>query len=264
MDGFFYFVGFYNNLFIMKKILLLFLVGATFVIGFAQPTPTADPTPTDGLGLSTLMGYNFNGKGDWANLAPEIFLGWTELMSSRGKVKIYLRVGPTISTIKSGGDTLDYYRSIMLPGNGSASILPYAEFKPSNDWTFIGATAGGVKVLTGITDTTNSIAQTNFRLGWGFQFKKLLGMTFQHTWASHNLTAESEGTYKRLFRQTTTKARYMTVTIQTYLVPLELFLYVNYRKFLTELEGVEPVNDRIISVGIRKDIDLLTGLHALR
>jgi hypothetical protein len=246
----------------MKKIFILINLFVTLIsfTSMGQSTDNVQDSKSDNFGLSALMGYNFNGKGDWSNINPEIFLGWTEniIGTDNSKLVWKLRVGPTVSTIKNTKDTLDYFRSVMLPGNGSFSFMTFAIYQPK-DFKIILSTAAGIKALSGFSDSTTAISQINVRMGLGFQFKKLLALSAQYTWGRHDFISQSEQTYKSLFQQDNTNVKYVTITLQSFLPSMELYFYSTYRQFLTDINIPGLNNKKIVTIGVRKDIDLIAS-----
>jgi len=250
----------------MKTIntLLFFLL---IVIKAAHSQETTNLTETtenaSSLGLSALVGYNFNGQGDIKNLAPEVFLGWREKFEvGSGKVNsIGLRVGADVSSTGKNKEVTDFARSLMLPGNGGFNgVLTFLH--EGNGYQQPGLNlyanlALGVKVLSGLKDSTANISQHNFRLSGGFQFKNLFSLTVQHTWGRHNLTTESEKAFKNIFNQKSTKISYISINLQSQLSE-GINIFATYRILSGKSNLPDLDNNKIITIGLRKDIDFLS------
>lgn len=243
----------------MKHSLFLLFVIISFNL-FGQDENDVDKQYKN-LGISALLGYNFNGKGDVSNLTPEVFLGWTEKFDVGKKLSVNFNVGPSVSSIKNNPDTSDYYRTIMLPGNASVSLITYLHWEPKNFGAAL-LIGGGIKILSSFKDSSSSIQQDNVKLGIGLQYKKNISIIAYYTWGWHNLTSESERTYKELFKQSSTSIQYFTISIQTLIPSFNLYLNMTWKSLMgnTVLPGLD--NKKIITVGLRKDIDLVSAFRS--
>lgn len=244
-------------------IFTLFLLTHSHAL-FAQDTPELAQNNGEKLGLSTLIGYNFNGDNDWSNLTPDVFLGWKEYITgdSRSKFSLPLQMGPTISSPGNVRDTTNYLRALMLPGNASISAILYPTFR-IKDIQLIAVFAAGLKVLSGLEDTTTVISQHNLRFGAGAEWSKHFALSFQYTLGWHNLTSSSEQNFQSVFNSNDTRVEYLLVSLQTYLPPVDTYLVFSWRKLYDFDSFVESDNDdRIITAGIRKTIDLLDAFPA--
>jgi hypothetical protein len=214
------------------------------------------------LKLAPLLGYTFNNRGGWANLTPEIFLGF-DSMVYEPESRIYavrLRFGPTISSSSEAFDSSNCFRAMMLPGPASLGLNVYTSIPVLSDKIrIVGLTGGTLKVL-GRTSGEKSITQNNVRLGGGVEFLKLLMLSAEHVWAWHNITNESEENFEALFQRDRTNIRYLTVNIEGYSEAMELFMFFSWRKFLTPAQfSPEFRSDtKVVSIGVRKDLDLLS------
>lgn len=249
---------------IMKKY-IFFLFSVFFsCICFAQNNNDANPNSYNNFGLSALLGYNFNGSSDWSNLSPDLFLGWDENIVGykNAGFSLNLRVGPTISSPGNIKDSSNYFRALMLPGNASFSALLYPTYS-IDKFKILVVLAGGLKVLSGLKDSSVVISQHNVRLGIGFQWDKLFSASFQYTFGWHDLTTESEKNYTKIFNQSNSAIKYIMINLQTYLPPLQLYLYGSWRKLLDYDKFKNFDGDsKIITIGIKKDIDLIPTFSA--
>ena len=216
----------------------------------------------DRLQLSPLLGYNFNGPSSWANLAPEVFLGFDTLMlgHSFSRNNLRFRFGPTISGSNYRVDSNNIYSSLMMPGPANLSMLVYGTTLSLNQkFKLIGLAGTGLKVI-GLADTIGAIAQTTFKTGIGLELMKLMMVSMQYTWAWHNITDESEARFEQAYHTAQSPVRYMSFTVEGFSQPLGMFLFFSWRKLLNdwnfESEIPSSTGRKFITIGLRKSLDM--------
>ncbi|RYD79982.1 MAG: hypothetical protein EOP53_08800 [Sphingobacteriales bacterium] len=212
--------------------------------------------------LEPLLGYTFSNRGGWANITPEIFLGFDTLIykSSNKKHNFRLRSGPTISSSSNDLDSGSFFRAIMLPGPANLSANAFYTFSIFQDKLQLVNMFGGSLKMMGSNTENKSLTQNNIKFGTGLEILKLLLISAEHTWAWHNITNEAEENFNKTFHTCHTKVRYLTITVEGYSEAMDMYIVFSWRKFLTAYNFSENyTNDqKIVSIGIKKDLDLVT------
>lgn len=210
----------------------------------------------DELKLGTLLGFNLNSDQSWANLQPEIFAGFDDVIGGKWR----LRAGPSFSSGPSASDSTSFFRSLTLPGQANASILVYYETtQPAKTSTSFYCGFGlGLKAITHKADSVETVAQHNVRLAAGVRYRDRLVLAGQYTFGWHNLTNESERTFKRVFGSQKTGIQYVMFSIQSYVPKADVWFDLTWR-LLTTTSDYPTFRDsnRLLAIGLRKDVDLL-------
>jgi len=208
--------------------------------------------------LTTLLSFNFTGKdNNISNLAPEVFLGWSESVAKIGEWDIQARVGPYFSSQLKVSDSSKYLPAFMTSGNVGIVAYSFVTRKSGNIKYFLSPVNLGMKLMSGFNDSTKTIIQHFYMIGAGVIFKDLVSLTVNYSIGWHNLTSQSEENFRSIFIRNI-PAHYVNVCIQTKLNVLDnkapLYLFVAWRGFLNTKDYNFP-NSRILSVGMQKDFD---------
>jgi len=220
--------------------------------------------------LSPLFSYNFSGNNNGlANLTPVIDYGWNKNVYEGTILKIQLSVNPYVGSQINVKDSTSFIPALMLPGNVGIRANLFFNFKAGKDLTIgIAPFNVGYKLITNFTDSVNIIAQHNIRHGIILKYADVLGLGFQITQAWHNSTSESELAYEKVLKKGITDLTYLTVTMQTSIskkgVAAPTFLYLEWRSLWNRDSYVEMPNKKIISIGVRKDLNVDQLLPARR
>lgn len=227
--------------------------------------------------FNALINYNFagNNKG-LSNLTPIIHLG-TEipLVEISDKASWSADFDPYIGAQISTKDSVSLIPALMLYGNGGLVINNYLKFKigEKNELT-LAPLNFGVKFLNDFLDSGNLIIQHNLRFGMAFRQDDnfMIGIQFTQGW--HNLSSESERFYKKVFSNENSSISYVTVTLQIKLSAKALdkegeddpqkrwFAYFEWRSLLNREDYTAFTNNRIFTIGLRRDIGLRNAFFA--
>jgi hypothetical protein len=148
----------------------------------------------------------------------------------------------------------------MLPGPANISLNMFHRYNCSKGkLQFINMLGTSLKMM-GNNENNQSLTQNNIKASMGIAFLKLFQLTAEHTWAWHNITTEAEENFKSTFHTNSTNVRYLTLTLEGYSQAMNLFLVFSWRKFLTNSACVDGYakDAKIVSLGVRKDLDLLS------
>lgn len=227
--------------------------------------------------LSALVAYNFSGgNSKLTNLTPVINYGWAKEWSIKTKKRdngkvvagefknqntFTLAINPYVGGQIDTRDSSSYLPGLMLPGVAGIKTDMYWTFKKSDDgFKFIISPANfAFKLVSNFADSSLTIAQHNFRSSIGFGHGDLFLVTAQYTYGWHNGISESEEGYKKAFGKAATDIQYLNISLQTKLSELfgeaPTFLFAEWRGLLNRKTYADFKNSRIISIGIRTDIN---------
>jgi hypothetical protein len=248
-------------------------------------TPPQDPEPPKGektSKLQPLMDFNFAGKKNtWSNLTPVIFYGWSVSSSAKfqkkgktEKVRFWdntFQVGPYIGSTISAKDSTSFLPTLMLPGNAGIQMNYFMTFGNEKKFSVVFAPLNlGLKVISGYSDSTISLAQHSIRHFIGFRYAEFITVSVQYTKGWHNLTSVSNENFEKLFKTTDDKVSYWNVGLTTRLSEdlfpdgskTPVYLNVNWRSFVNPTGKFGLPNAKIITVGIATNINLKSGSYS--
>lgn len=222
--------------------------------------------------LTPLLSYNFSGgKNSLSNLTPVINYGWIKKIGKAfwGRATWELAINPYSAGQIDVKDSANYLPALMLPGIAGININNFFTFNENGSGHFIFYPANfALKLNTNFQDSGRIIAQYNVRCGLGFRYDDHFQIGVQHTWAWHNLTSESDESFKKVFNTEKSRVSYVTVVFETYFNTSHAantdaegndksnVLFVEWRCLTNRGDFKGFPNDRILTLGFRKTLNL--------
>ncbi|WPV65280.1 hypothetical protein [Chitinophaga sp. LS1] len=222
--------------------------------------------------LTPLLSYNFSsGKNNLSNLTPVINYGWIKTIGKAfwGRAKWELAINPYSAGQIDVKDSANYLPALMLPGIAGININNFFTFNENGNGHFILYPVNfALKLNTNFQDSGRIIAQYNVRCGMGFRYDDHFQIGIQHTWAWHNLTSESEESFKKVFNTEKSRISYVTVVFETYFNTSHEantdvdgndksnVLFLEWRCLTNRNDFKGFPNDRILTLGFRKTLNL--------
>lgn len=245
----------------------------TFVVMFTLPFVLKGQTNVNQddaeKNLSALLSYNFlGGKNSLSNLTPELFFGWNKyiLGKSGDLISEQIKVGPYASSQIEIKDSSSYLPALMMPGNAGLIINNYWIVETHDFKLLLSPINLGLKIMSNFSDSTNSLLQHNIRSAVGIQYSDLVSLTCQYSWGWHNLTSVAESNFTNTFGTRSTHIQYITITLQTKISKdtngSPLYLFAAWRGFINGKEFSSFQNNKILTFGLRKSIDMTTVIQA--
>lgn len=214
--------------------------------------------------LGVLTSANFVGNNKFlANLTPIINLGGVTSVIS-GKVFNWdVDVNPYIGGEIDTKDSVSFMPALMLYGRAGLTLNNYLNFDLGKTKLTLMPFGFGLKFIPNLKDSNNVVIQHNIRIGAAARFSDVIQLSAQITHGWHNLTSESEKNFKKVFGNKATDISYITVVGQFAMKgkkeEISNYIYFEWRCLLSNNRYANFTNNRILTVGIRKTLELTGG-----
>lgn len=215
--------------------------------------------------VGAMVSANFGGDNKFlANLTPVVNLGGVVQMTSPKKPVFWeLDISPYFGGDMNAKDSVAFVPAMMLPGKVGMILNNYIHYDIGKTRITLMPLGLGLKFIPNFRDSALTVMQHNVRTGISLKYSDFLVLGFQYTHGWHNLSSQSEANFKKIFGNTSTDIDYLTVTAQFAMVGKESrvtnYLYFEWRGLLNSQRYAPFNNNRILTIGVRKTLELTGG-----
>lgn len=241
--------------------------GNTFMIKDTVPNPfdrnrtqTGNDDQQSNNNLEPLLAYNFSGNNkNFSGLTPVINYGHTKTFGKLFWGAWDLGINPYAAGQINVDDSVSFIPGLMLPGIAGIKINNLIKYKAGEGQIIFSPLSFGLKLITNFSDSNNTIIQHNLRTGLGYNNGNWFQIGVQFTYGWHNATSESEESFKKIFKKSSTDIKYLTIILETYLngnASQDNILFAEWRGLLDRGSFQGFPNLKILTIGFRKQLDI--------
>jgi hypothetical protein len=199
-----------------------------------------------------------------SKLADGVQVGKEE--KKTGKTSFYwdLDINPYLGGEIDTKDSNAFIPAMMLYGRAGLTINNNLNWEVGKSRIIFMPLGFGLKFIPNLKDSSNTIIQHNLRVGFAYKYAEAFLISAQYTHGFHNITSESEKNFKKVFGNMGTDISYLTVT-GTFAVmgkskEITNYVFMEWRGQLGKSRYADFTNNRILTVGVRKTLDLSGGI----
>lgn len=224
-----------------------------------------DSDPTEGY-LGVLASANFVGNNKFlSDLTPVVNMGGVTRLSNTKNFSWQIDVNPYMGAQINTKDSVSLVPALMLYGRAGLTFNNYLNFFFNDKKTQITVMpfGFGLKFIPNLKDSNNLVIQHNIRFGIALKYDNVFTLSGQITRGWHNITSSSEVDFKKVFGDVPTSITYATVTGQFAFKgktnEISNYVFFEWRGLLSKHNFSAFTNNRILTLGIRKTLDLTGG-----
>jgi hypothetical protein len=217
--------------------------------------------------IGALTSANFIGNNKFlANLTPIVNLGGIVPLISNGKSSHFswdLDVNPYIGGGIDSKDSISFIPALMLPGKAGLILNNYLNFDIGKTRITLMPFGFGLKFISNLKDSSKTVIQNNMRFGMSLKYADAFVLSGQYTYGTHLLTSQSRDSFKDIFGDRATDISYVTVTGQFAAkgkTDAINYIFLEWRALLSKQRYSAFTNNAIITLGVRKTLELGSGI----
>jgi len=217
--------------------------------------------------LGILTSANFVGNNKFlSDLTPVVNLGGLATLKQSDHFSWQMDINPYIgSQINTKGNAA-LIPALMLYGRAGFAYNNYLNFffdKDRKTVLTLMPFGFGLKFIPNLRDSDNLIIQHNIRFGLAFKYNNTIGVSAQLTHGWHNITSSSQQDFNTVFGPMPSDITYATVVVQAAFAGstsgVSNYIFFEWRGLLSKTNYPAFNNNRILTLGLRKTLDLTGG-----
>jgi len=177
-----------------------------------------------------------------------------------------LSINPYVAGQINVKDSSSFIPALMLPGNAGITINSRFEFPIGIGTIAFAPINFAVKFISNFADSNVVLVQHNLRSAIQYKYSDYFIISVQYTYGWHNSTSQSTNYFKKFFNKNATDIQYLLISLQTKLNSptasentKPTYLFVEWRSLLNIKSWNDLPNQRIFSIGLRKEFSFDYG-----
>ncbi|MDB5089720.1 MAG: hypothetical protein JWR09_3714 [Mucilaginibacter sp.] len=229
-----------------------------------QKTKAVTNDPEGYLGVITSANFIGNNK-FLSDLTPIVNLGGVATIKQTDHFSWQMDINPYMGAQINTKDDAALIPALMLYGRAGFAYNNYLNFfdKDQKAQFTLMPFGFGLKFIPNLRDTDNLIIQHNIRFGMAFKYDNKIGISAQITRGWHNLTSSSQKDFNTVFGAVPSDITYATVVVQAAFAgksgDISNYIFFEWRGLLSKKNYSTFDNNRILTLGLRKTLDLTGG-----